>query len=169
MPYQVFEAADGHLILAVGNDAQFRRFCALAGLQDLANDARFASNEERVRHREELIPIIASTMRLKGVSAWLDLLGEKGIPAGPINDIRQAFSEEQALFRKISSHLIDEDGTQIPTVRSPLRLSATPTDLRIAPPRVGQHTQEILSEVAGLDDDAIEALVSASGRQRKED
>jgi len=164
VPYQVFEAEDGHLILAVGNDAQFRRFCTLAGLKDLANDARFASNDERVRHREELIPVIASAMRKKGVSAWLELLGEKGIPAGPINDIRQAFSEEQALFREISGHLIDEDGTRIPTVRSPLRLSATPTDLRIAPPRVGQHTREILSEVAGLDDDAIEVLVSSSAR-----
>jgi crotonobetainyl-CoA:carnitine CoA-transferase CaiB-like acyl-CoA transferase len=163
VPYQVFEVADGHLILAVGNDAQFQRFCALAGMEEAAKDTRFASNDARVRHREDLIPTIAAAMKQKSVSTWLQALSEKGIPAGPINDIHQAFSEEQAHFRGISSHLVDDDGAHVPTVRSPLRLSATPTTLRIAPPRVGQHTREILSEVADLDAEAIEALVGNSG------
>jgi crotonobetainyl-CoA:carnitine CoA-transferase CaiB-like acyl-CoA transferase len=165
VPYQVFEVADGHLILAVGNDAQFQRFCALAGMEEVAKDTRFVSNDARVRHREELIPTIAAAMKQKSVSTWLQALSEKGIPAGPINDIHQAFSEDQAHFRGISSHLVDDEGAHVPTVRSPLRLSATPTTLRIAPPRVGQHTREILSEVADLDQKAIEALVGNSGRR----
>jgi crotonobetainyl-CoA:carnitine CoA-transferase CaiB-like acyl-CoA transferase len=163
VPYQVFEVADGHLILAVGNDAQFQRFCALAGLDEVAEDTRFASNDARVRNREDLIPTVAAAMKQKSISTWLEALSEKGIPAGPINDIHQAFSEDQAQFRGISSHLIDDDGAHVPTVRSPLRLSATPATLRIAPPRVGQHTREILNEVAGLDEEAIEALMGNSG------
>ncbi len=162
VPYQVFEVADGHLILAVGNDAQFGRFCALCGLQEVAEDERFSTNDARVRHREELVPQVAKAMLGKTRAAWLDELGKAGIPAGPINDIGQAFSEPQAEFRGLSAQVMDDDGRPIPTVRSPLRLSATPPELRLPPPRLGQHTREVLRELVGLDEAAIDALVSSS-------
>jgi len=165
VPYQVFEVADGHLILAIGNDAQFGRFCELCAMGELARDERFATNDARVRHREQLVPKLAAAMRCKTISVWLEELGREGIPAGPINDIGQAFSEPQAAFRGLSAQVEDEDGSSIPTVRSPLRLSVTPPELRIPPPRVGQHTREILREILDLDEVAIDALASSSAEE----
>jgi len=167
VPYQVFEVADGHLILAVGNDAQFERFCTLCGLQDVARDERFATNDARVRHREKLVPQVAKALLEKNRAAWLDELGKAGIPAGPINDIGQAFSEPQAEFRGLSAQIKDDDGRPIPTVRSPLRLSATPPELRLPPPRLGQHTREVLRELVGLDEATIDALTSSSGENSR--
>lgn len=158
VPYQVFEASDGHLILAVGNDAQFQRFCALAGITELAEDSRFATNDGRVRHRDDLVPRVADAMRERTVSNWLEALGREGIPAGPINDLAQVFAEPQALHRDLVVGIQDGAGPPVPTVRSPLRLSRTPPLLRSAPPRVGQHTREILRDVLAMDDEAIEAL-----------
>jgi len=165
VPYQVFEVADGHLILAIGNDAQFGRFCELSAMGELARDERFATNDARVRHREQLVPKLAAAMRCKTISVWLEELGREGIPAGPINDIGQAFAEPQAVFRGLSAQIEDEDGSSIPTVRSPLRLSATPPELRIPPPRVGQHTREILREILDLDEVAIDSLESSSAEE----
>ncbi|MDG2334441.1 MAG: CaiB/BaiF CoA-transferase family protein [Myxococcota bacterium] len=159
VPYQVFDVADGHLILAVGNDAQFRRFCALAGREEWADDERFATNDARVRHREELIPRVASAMRERSRRDWLAAFEEAGIPAGPINDIAQAFGEEQAAFRGLARNIEDDHGFSVPSVRSPLGLSATPPSLRRAPPRVGEHSREVLQGLAGLDGEALEKLL----------
>ncbi|MDE0886102.1 MAG: CaiB/BaiF CoA-transferase family protein [Myxococcota bacterium] len=159
VPYQVFDVADGHLILAVGNDAQFRRFCVLAGREEWADDERFATNDARVRHREELVSRVASAMRERSRGDWLADLEEAGIPAGPINDIAQAFGEEQAIFRGLARSIQDEHGFSVPSVRSPLGLSATPPELRRAPPRVGEHTREVLEELAGLEGEALEKLL----------
>jgi crotonobetainyl-CoA:carnitine CoA-transferase CaiB-like acyl-CoA transferase len=159
VPYQVFDVADGHLILAVGNDAQFRRFCALAGREEWADDERFATNDARVRHREELIPRVASAMRERSRRDWLAAFEEAGIPAGPINDIAQAFGEEQAAFRGLARNIEDDHGFSVPSVRSPLGLSATPPSLRRAPPRVGEHSREVLQDLAGLDGEALEKLL----------
>ena len=158
VPYQAFEAADGHLILAVGNDAQFKRFCLLAGMSELSEDVRFATNDARVRNRDELVPQVAAALRSRTVSDWLSALQEQGIPAGPINDIAEAFSEPQAVFRDLATQIEDDEGVEVPTVRSPLRLSLTPPSLRIAPPRIGQHTDEILREVVGLSGSAVDEL-----------
>ncbi len=158
VPYQAFEAADGHLILAVGNDAQFKRFCLLAGMSELSEDVRFATNDARVRNRDELVPQVAAALRSRTVSDWLAALQEQGIPAGPINDIAEAFSEPQAVFRDLATQIEDDEGVEVPTVRSPLRLSLTPPSLRIAPPRIGQHTDEILREVVGLSGSAVDEL-----------
>ena len=158
VPYQAFEAADGHLILAVGNDAQFKRFCLLAGMSEFSEDVRFATNDARVRNRDELVPQVAAALRSRTVSDWLAALQEQGIPAGPINDIAEAFSEPQAVFRDLATQIEDDEGVEVPTVRSPLRLSLTPPSLRIAPPRIGQHTDEILREVVGLSGSAVDEL-----------
>ena len=158
VPYQVFEVADGHLILAVGNDAQFQRFCGLAGLDALAEDARFATNDARVRHREELVPLVAEAMKGRDRSAWLAALAREGIPAGPINDVGQAFAEEHAVFRDLATSITDHEGLSVPTVRSPLGLTLTPPVLAAAPPRLGEHTREVLREVASLDDAALDRL-----------
>jgi len=160
VPYQVFEVADGHLILAVGNDAQFERFCALAEIEAVAKDSRFSTNDARVRHREELVPQVAEAMKKKSMSTWLEAFNARGIPAGPINDIGQAFDEKQAVFRELAESIAGSDGVSVPTVRSPLGLALTPPTLRLAPPRVGEHTREILHEVLALEDAAIDALVS---------
>lgn len=158
VPYEAFEAVDGHVILAVGNDAQFERFCSLVGMEEVAADERFRTNDARVRNREELVPRVAAVMRERTVSAWLEVLAQEGIPAGPINDVGQAFAEDQAVFRDLEAQIEEEGGGAVPTVRSPLRLSLTPPSLRRSPPRVGQHTREILTDVAGLSPEAIEAL-----------
>jgi crotonobetainyl-CoA:carnitine CoA-transferase CaiB-like acyl-CoA transferase len=160
VPYQVFEVADGHLILAVGNDAQFERFCALAEIEAVAKDSRFSTNDARVRHREELVPQVAEAMKKKNMSTWLEAFNARGIPAGPINDIGQAFDEKQAVFRGLAESIAGSDGVSVPTVRSPLGLALTPPTLRLAPPRVGEHTREILHEVLALEDAAIDALAS---------
>ena len=158
VPYQAFETMDGHVILAVGNDAQFKRFCTLAGVPALAEDERFATNDGRVRHREDLVPEVAAVMKTRSMEDWLEALHREGVPAGPINDIGQAFAEDQARFRDLATEITDDRGVAVPVVRSPLRLSETPPVLHTAPPRVGQHTSEILTEVVGLGEDAIRDL-----------
>lgn len=150
VPYQAFETADGHLILAVGNDAQFARFCRLADLRELAADARFATNRDRVAHRETLIPIVADALTRQSTSEWLAMLDAAGIPAGPINTIAQAFAEPQALARGLAINLPHPLGGLAPGVRSPLRLSDSPTEEPTAPPLLGQHTDEVLATVLGL-------------------
>ena len=161
VPYQVFEVADGHLILAVGNDAQFRRLCRLAGAEGWAADERFSTNDARVRHRDELVSRVASVMRERSRGDWLAALEEAGIPAGPINDIAQAFAEDHAVFRGLAGKIRDEHGFSVPSVRSPLGLSATPPEFRRAPPRLGEHSREILREIAGLEGENLEALLVA--------
>lgn len=150
VPYQAFETADGHLILAVGNDAQFARFCRLADLPELATDVRFATNRDRVAHRETLIPLVADALTRQSTSAWLAMLDAAGIPAGPINTIAQAFAEPQALARGLALNLPHPLGGHAPGVRSPLRLSDSPTEEPTAPPLLGQHTDEVLATVLGL-------------------
>ena len=158
VPYQVFEVADGHLILAVGNDAQFQRFCSLAAMDAAAEDPRFSTNDARVRNRDELVPQVAKAMKKRSVSDWLEALNRDGIPAGPINDIGQAFEEKQAVFSGLAESIVGSDGASVPTVRSPLGLASTPPTLRMAPPRVGEHTREILRDLLGLDDKAVDGL-----------
>jgi crotonobetainyl-CoA:carnitine CoA-transferase CaiB-like acyl-CoA transferase len=129
-------------------------------MEAVAADPRFSTNDARVRHREELVPQVAEAMKQKGLSTWLEAFNAQGIPAGPINDIGQAFEEKQAVFRKLAESIEGSDGISVPTVRSPLGLALTPPTLRMVPPRVGEHTREILKEVLALEDVAIDALAS---------
>ncbi|MCJ8143427.1 CoA transferase [Ancylobacter sp. A5.8] len=150
VPYQAFETADGHLILAVGNDAQFARFCRLAELAETATDPRFSTNAGRVAHREVLIPVVAAALRTQTTAQWLAMLDTAGIPAGPINNVAQAFAEPQALARGLALALPHASGGLALGVRSPLRLSESPMDEANAPPLLGQHTDEVLGALLGL-------------------
>ncbi|CAA0085838.1 Acetyl-CoA:oxalate CoA-transferase [Starkeya nomas] len=161
VPYQAFETADGHLILAVGNDAQFARFCRIADLPEVAGDARFLANAGRVAHREVLIPLVAAALKRQTTGEWLAMLDTAGIPAGPINTIAQAFAEPQALARGLALSLPHVLGGMAPGVRSPLRLSDSPLDAPLAPPTLGQHTDAVLAEVLGLSAEERARLRSA--------
>jgi crotonobetainyl-CoA:carnitine CoA-transferase CaiB-like acyl-CoA transferase len=150
VPYQAFETADGHLILAVGNDAQFARFCRIADLPDIAGDARFATNAGRVAERDLLIPIVAAALKRQTTGEWLAMLDAAGIPAGPINTIAQAFAEPQAVARGLAMSLPHALGGTAPGVRSPFRLSDSPIREPLAPPTLGQDTELVLERLLGL-------------------
>jgi crotonobetainyl-CoA:carnitine CoA-transferase CaiB-like acyl-CoA transferase len=146
VPYQVFEVADGHLILAVGNDGQFGRFCAVAGCPELARDERFALNANRVRHRETLVPLLARRMALRTRADWLAALDAAKVPCGPINDLADVFADPQVQARGMALDVPHPLSDTLRLVASPMKLSATPVSLRRAPPLLGQHTDEVLAE-----------------------
>ena len=159
-PYQDFPTQDGNMLLAIGNDGQFQRFCAAAGQPQWASDERFATNTLRVKHRAELIPAMEAVTRTRTTADWITLLEDKAVPCGPINTIAQAFDDAQVKARGLRVELPRSAGDGIRTiagVASPLRLSANPPVLRNAPPALGQHTDEVLAEL-GLNTQAIAAL-----------
>jgi crotonobetainyl-CoA:carnitine CoA-transferase CaiB-like acyl-CoA transferase len=150
VPYQVFEVADGHLILAVGNDGQFLRLCQVAGCTELATDPRFARNADRVRHRDVLVPLLAQRLLTRPRSQWLADLDAAKVPCGPINDLAEVFADPQVRERRMTSVMSHPLTDRLELVSSPLKLSATPVQLRRPPPLLGQHTDEVLAEF-GLD------------------
>jgi crotonobetainyl-CoA:carnitine CoA-transferase CaiB-like acyl-CoA transferase len=151
VPYQVFAAADFHLILAVGNDSQFARFCAFAGRPDLAEDDRFCTNAARVRHRDTLIPQVAALIKAHPRAHWLDGLEPLGVPAGPVNTLPQALADPQIAHRGLVATVPHPLApAPVPVLTSPMHLSATPPRLDRAPPVLGQHSDEILAEF-GMD------------------
>ena len=163
-PYQDFPTLDGAMLLAIGNDGQFARFCQAVGHPEWAKDPRFASNTLRVRHRNDLIPAMEAVTRTRSTADWVALLEDKAVPCGPINDIAQAFGDPQVQARGLAVALprwpdgAAPDGVaSITGVASPLRLSGNPPVLRNAPPALGQHTEEVLQEL-GLDATRIEQL-----------
>jgi crotonobetainyl-CoA:carnitine CoA-transferase CaiB-like acyl-CoA transferase len=158
VPYQVFEVADGHLILAVANDRQFASFARAAGVGELARDPRFASNAERVAHRALLIALIEPVMRRHGIEHWIKLLEAANVPCGAINRIDQVFADPQAVARGLTVAMQHATAGAMNLVASPLRLSATPPEYRSAPPLLGQHTEEILEGLLAIQPSEIEAL-----------
>ena len=147
VPYQVFEVADGHLILAVGNDGQFQRFCRVAGLGGLAQDERFATNAARVRHRDALVALLEPVLRTRGRDTWLAALEQAKVPAGPINDLAEVFADPQVQARGMTARVDHPRRRGLELVASPMKLSATPPTLRRPPPLLGQHTDEVLDEL----------------------
>jgi crotonobetainyl-CoA:carnitine CoA-transferase CaiB-like acyl-CoA transferase len=158
VPYQVFDAADGKLVLAVGNDAQFAKFCAAAGCT-LHEDPRFAKNAGRVRHREILVPQLAALVRSRPVAEWVAVLEPIGVPVGPINDLRQVFEHPQVQSRGLRVELPHPLSGSVPGVANPIKMSATPPQARTAPPLLGQHTREVLRE-HGYRDGEIDELAA---------
>ena len=157
VPYQVFEVADGHLILAVGNDQQFERFCAVAGCAELARDERYARNAERVRHRDTLVPLLAERLRQRARADWMAALEAAKVPCGPINDLAEVFADPQVRERRMTVTVPHPHADALQLVASPIKLSATPTQVTRAPPLLGQHTDEVLGEI-GVDAAARQGL-----------
>ncbi|TXS94060.1 CoA transferase [Parahaliea maris] len=150
VPYQSFVAADGHLIVAVGNDTQFARFVEVLGLPELAQDPRFMSNRERVHNRDQLVPQLQRALLERSKSDWLDRLEAAGVPAGPINTVAEVFSEPQILAREMRVNVPHPDNASLELVGNPIKLSRTPVSYRRAPPRLGEHTAELLDETGSL-------------------
>jgi crotonobetainyl-CoA:carnitine CoA-transferase CaiB-like acyl-CoA transferase len=152
VPYQVFEVADGHLILAVGNDSQFHRLCAVLGCAEVAADERFARNAGRVRSRDTLVPLLADKFRQRKRADWLAALEAAKVPCGPINDLADVFADPQVLARGMVAQVVHPHSDGLQLVASPMKLSATPVHVRRPPPLLGQHTEEVLAEI-GVDAD----------------
>ncbi|PAU56380.1 CaiB/BaiF CoA transferase family protein [Pseudomonas indica] len=161
VPYQDFPTADGDIILTVGNDSQFRKFCEVAGFREWADDPRFSTNQARVAHRAELIPLIRQATVFKTTAQWVALLEEAGVPCGPINDLAQVFADPQVQARGLRVELPHPLAGTVPQVASPIRLSETPVQYRNAPPLLGEHTERVLGEVLGLSPERIAALREA--------
>jgi len=160
VPYQVFACADGHIILAVGNDGQFRRFCDVAGTPEWAGDLRYATNAARVRNRDMLVPMIDALMRTRAQREWLEALECAGVPCGPINRLDQVFADPQLQARTMKLDLPHPLAGTVPQVRAPLRLSGTPMTYTRAPPLLGEHTANVLRERLGLDDAMLRDLAA---------
>jgi crotonobetainyl-CoA:carnitine CoA-transferase CaiB-like acyl-CoA transferase len=149
VPYQTFAVADGHIVLAVGNDAQFQRCCEALGMPELAQDARFRTNRDRVSHREELTQLLAERLSTFTREQALQSMEAAGVPAGPINSVADVFADPQVEHRAMRLDLTCDRAAagSIPGVRSPVRLSDTPLVYDRPSPALGEHTQEILSEL----------------------
>jgi len=161
VPYEVFPSADGHIILAVGNDSQFASFCRVAGRPELAEDPRFATNPERVKHRPVLVPIVQGIVKQRTSHDWIESLEAASVPCGPINNMREVFENPQVRHRGMRVEIPHPSGVPCPTVASPMRFSATPVDHSVPPPVLGQHTREVLGGVLGLGGAEIDALAAA--------
>lgn len=159
VPYQVFEVADGHLILAVGNDTQFKRFCEVAGVTELAKDERFASNAARVRNRETLVPLLAQRMLQGQRQQWLSALDAAKVPCGPINNLAEVFADPQVTSRAMTVKVQHPLSDDLELVASPMKLSATPVQCLRPPPLLGQHTHEVLQQ-AGIGPEDLEQLLA---------
>ncbi|WP_233236275.1 CaiB/BaiF CoA-transferase family protein [Bordetella sp. LUAb4] len=160
VPYQVFAVSDGHMIVAVGNDSQFRAYCRVIGMPELSEDARFNTNPKRVLNREELVPLLVERMAQGERDHWLAELERAGVPAGPINTLDQVYEDPQVVFRQMKRELPHPVAGTVPIAGSPLRLSGSPVEYRHAPPMLGEHTAQVLRDRLGLSDADIEALTS---------
>ncbi|TNF91262.1 MAG: CoA transferase [Gammaproteobacteria bacterium] len=158
VPYQAFQTSDGYIILAVGNDAQFERFCELAGRSELAADERFRNNSDRVKNRDTLVPEVIEIMQQRSSAEWLEALNARGIPCGPINNLDQVFADPQVRHRGLQLDLEHAAAGRVASVANPIRLSDTPVEYERAPPLLGQHTDEVLASVLELDSNALASL-----------
>ncbi|MDB9724347.1 CoA transferase [bacterium] len=146
VPYQAFATADGHLILAVGNDGQFQRFCEVIHQPQLAQDSRYESNRTRVENRESLCSLISEIMKAANTKDWLQRLESRNVPCGPINTIDQVFADPQILARGMLISMVDTRGGEIPLVANPINYSRSTIDYTVPPPELGSSTESILGE-----------------------
>jgi crotonobetainyl-CoA:carnitine CoA-transferase CaiB-like acyl-CoA transferase len=158
VPYQTFACADGHIIVAAGNDGQYQKFVQAGGRPELALDERFATNPLRVQHRDILVPLLADMVAGRGRDEWIALLEAVGVPCGPINNLDEVFENPQVKARGVEIALPHPTAGQVKLVRSPMKMSATPATSDRAPPLLGQHTDEVLAELLGKSSEEIAAL-----------
>jgi len=157
VPYQVFPTADGYIVLSVGNDPTFRRFCETTDQEALLGDPRFATNAARVGNRQLVTDTLSPVMRSRTTTEWVDVLEAAGIGCGPINRLSQVFADPQVQARGVVVEMDHASGERVKVIANPVRLSETPPRYDVAPPLLGQHTEEVLTSL-GLDDASIEAL-----------
>lgn len=160
VPYQTFSCADGYIIVATGNDGQYQKFVETGGRADLATHERYATNPLRVQNRDELVPILAEMVKTQGRDWWIERLEAVGVPCGPINDLHDVFQNPQVQARGLVMEAPHPTAGKVKLVRSPMRLSASPAETQVAPPLLGQHTDEVLREVLGRSDAEIADLRS---------
>ena len=158
VPYQTFACADGHIIVAAGNDGQYQKFVEAGGRPELASDPRFVTNPLRVANRDVLVPLLAEMVATRGRDEWISLLEAVGVPCGPINDVGEVFANEQVQARGMAVELAHPSAGKVTLVRSPMKMSSTPPTSDKAPPLLGQHTDEVLRDVLGRSGDEIAAL-----------
>lgn len=158
VPYQVFAVKDGEIVIAVGNDTQWQRFCEAINRPDLAIDPKWEKVTGRITGRSELIPQLAKTMLEKGMNEWITILEQHDVPCGPINNYQQVFADPHVIHRGIKVDTPYEDGSIISTIASPLRLQSTPPEYKRPPPKLGDSNFEILNQLLGYSVESIEQL-----------
>ncbi len=158
VPYQAFATRDGHLILAVGNDAQFKRFCQVAECEALAHDERFATNAQRVAYREVLIPLLLEPLRRYTTAEWLAKLEQVGVPCGPINPLDSVFADPQVQHRKLVIQRQHSQAGEINLVSNPVRFDGNALNAATAPPLLGEQTEQVLQQILGMNEAEVTAL-----------
>ena len=161
VPYQPFNTADGSVIIACGNDNLFKKFCEVADCMHLLQDARFATNADRVRNRSDIEPIIDVITRKRSTKEWVGALEKAGVPCGPINSLKEVFEEPQVQARGMLQQLPHSLAGKVPQVVSPMKFSGTPLEFQSAPPVLGEHTDQVLRDVLGRSETDIAALRAA--------
>ena len=158
MPYQVFPTADGHMVLSVGNDATFKRFCEAFDLTHLLGDPRFATNAARVENRQLVTDTLTPLMQGNPTEWWVDRLEALKIGCGPINKLSQVFADPHVIARDMVVTMPHGSGADVRVIANPVKLSETPADYRMAAPLLGEHTDAVLSDGLGLDEAALAGL-----------
>ncbi|TAK10728.1 MAG: CoA transferase [Anaerolineae bacterium] len=158
VPYQSFRASDKYFAVAAGNDGQWAKLTAAMGKPEWATDERFATNAARVKNREVIVPLLAEAFTARPAAEWMEIFDVAGIPAAPINSIREVFEHEQVVARERVRHIPHPTAGTIPQIASPMNFPDAPLAMRLPPPLVGQHNAEVLAEVLGYGEDKIAAL-----------
>ncbi len=161
-PYEVFPTADGHLILAAGNDGQWQSFCKAAGRSELAADPRFRTNPDRIRNRKELVPLVRDIMKGRTRKDWIARLDAAGVPCGPINNYEEVFEDPQVRHRALKVETPHPVSGSVPGIASPMRFSKTPVEYELPPPLLGQHTREVLGDLLGMRREELDRLAAAN-------
>src|SRR3546814_706197 len=158
VPYQSFKTTNGHVILAIGNDRQFRKFCEAANAPSLPDDARFNTCAARVLNREELVPLLSELMERKSTEYWCEILEPIGVPCGPINPVDQNFESPQVQHRQLKPEMEQPLAGRVELVAIPIRYENNPIQYHNPPPLLGQHTDEILSDLLGIGEEQLKSM-----------